>query len=130
MSHHTTCTTCGTVHDSGMDETVTACPACPTTYGVILAECAADALTRFADDLDQATGSPQDLATLATDRVEVVGALERLEGALGLAKGSGTAMGQRAILADTTDQNVFVLRALNASMFRAWAAAWRAFADA
>ena len=27
--HHTTCTTCGTVHDSGLDETVTACPDCP-----------------------------------------------------------------------------------------------------
>ena len=26
---HTICTTCHTVHDSGLDETVTACPACP-----------------------------------------------------------------------------------------------------
>lgn len=96
----------------------------------ILADCAADKLALFAADLDRATGSPQDLATLATDRVEVVGALERLESALGLAKGSGTAMGQRAILADTTDQGIFVLRALNATTFRAWAAAWHAFADA
>lgn len=28
FQHHTTCTTCGGVHDSGMDETVTACPEC------------------------------------------------------------------------------------------------------
>jgi predicted RNA-binding Zn-ribbon protein involved in translation (DUF1610 family) len=28
ISPHTTCTTCGTVHDSGMDETVMACPNC------------------------------------------------------------------------------------------------------
>ena len=28
LSDHTTCTTCGTIHDSGLEETVTACPDC------------------------------------------------------------------------------------------------------
>lgn len=53
----TTCTTCGAVHDSGMDETLTECPACPDLIVVTLdGGDASDAGAALAIDLDAGNG--------------------------------------------------------------------------
>ncbi len=134
----TTCTTCGATHDSGMDETVTECPACPestgpTEWARTLADCVDAALTRLAEDLTAIAGidlsaAPEHErgraeATVSESRRMAAGALERLwRVSPGIPEPTLTAEGQMLAIRRA---EAFP----DATTLRAWAAAWRAFAD-
>lgn len=135
----TTCTTCGTRHDSGIEETVTACPACPTERARDLADIAADRLTRLAEDLDYAARVPvahdnvswtraNAERTIVASRSEAAGALERLGALFPTNHPTRLKANAEADLVARPDASPCRAPAKDPDTLRRWADQWRAYA--